>query len=102
MKITGPFKVSGNYQPARDVEIARGRDGANLVRLTLAAGVLAVAVVGVAVLVPRRRYAMLGEPLRRAAQSSLVSTVVLWFVGLWHSTAPRPPVFNDLRPLDEF
>jgi hypothetical protein len=102
MKVTGPFKVASNYRPARDVETAKGGDGANLVRLTLAAGVLAVAVVGIAVLVPRRRYAMLGEPLRRAAQSSLASTVVLWFVGLLHSTAPRPPVFNDLRPFDEF
>lgn len=102
MKVTGPFKVAGNYSPAQDVETARSGDGTNLVRLTLAAGVLAVAVVGIAVLVPRRRYAMLGEPLRRAAQSSLVSTVALWFVGLLHSTVPRPPVFNDLRPFDEF
>jgi hypothetical protein len=83
-------------------EMEKDRDGVNLARLSVAAGVLAVAVVGVALLVPRRRLAMLGEPFRMAAQSPLASAVTLWFAGLINAAAPNPPVFNDLRPFDEF
>ena len=78
------------------------RDGVNLAKLSVAAGVLAVAVVGVALFVPRRRYAMLGEPFRKAADSQLAAALTQWFTGLINSAAPRPPVFNDLRPFDEF
>ena len=78
------------------------KDGVNLVKLSVTAGMLAVAVLGVALLVPRRRYAMLGEPFRMAAQSPIASAVALWFAGLINAAAPSPPVFNDLRPFDEF
>jgi hypothetical protein len=78
------------------------RDGVNLAKLSVAAGVLAVAVVGVALFVPRRRYAALGQPFRKAADSQLAAAITQWFTGLINSAAPRPPVFNDLRPFDEF
>jgi hypothetical protein len=76
--------------------------GTNLLRLAVGAGVLAVAAVGVAMFVPRRRLALLGQPFRMAAESQMASAVTLWFANLINSAAARPPVFNDLRPFDEF
>jgi hypothetical protein len=75
--------------------------GTNYARLALGAGLLAAAAVSVAVFVPRRRLAFVTEPL--ASLVKLPVAVTAWAMGLWHeATAPQAPVFDDLRPFDEF
>jgi hypothetical protein len=77
--------------------------GSNLLRLALAAGLLAAAAVSVAVFVPRRRWQAIGEPLRGLAATPVVAAVTAWALNFWDEvTAPSPPVFDDLRPFDEF
>ncbi|HKY19001.1 MAG TPA: hypothetical protein VJL82_08710 [Rhizomicrobium sp.] len=83
--------------------MAEERKGPNYVKLALGAGLLAAAAVSVAVFVPRRHFALVTEPLAGLAKSPVAAAVTAWAVGLWHSaTAPQAPVFDDLRPFDEF
>lgn len=77
--------------------------GFNYARLALGAGILAVAAVGVAAFVPRKKLAVVTEPLTNLAKLPLAAAVTAWAMGLWNdATAPRAPVFDDLRPFDEF
>jgi hypothetical protein len=77
--------------------------GTNYARLALGAGLLAVAAVGVAAFVPRRRLAMIAEPVRDLARSPLMVAALAWVTGMWReAAAPHAPVFDDLRPFDEF
>ena len=75
--------------------------GTNYLRLALGAGILAAAAVGVAMFVPRRRLAMVAEPLADLAKLPVAAAVTAWAMGLWRdATAPRAPVFDDLRPFE--
>jgi hypothetical protein len=77
--------------------------GSNLVRLAIGAGILAAVGVSLAVFVPRRRWQAMGTPLRGLAATPLAVAVTAWAANLWSDvTAPTPPVFDDLRPFDEF
>ena len=77
--------------------------GPNYVRLAVGAGVLAVAAVGLAVFVPRRRWAAMAEPFRGVLKSPVALAMTAWAVGLWNeATQSGPPVFDDMRPFDEF
>ncbi|MBN9589594.1 MAG: hypothetical protein BGN85_09825 [Alphaproteobacteria bacterium 64-11] len=77
--------------------------GTNYARLALGAGILAAAAIGVAAFVPRRKLAVVTGPLTDLARTPVVAAVTAWALGLWHeATAPRAPVFDDLRPFDEF
>ena len=83
--------------------MAEENKGTNYARLALGAGLLAVAAVSVAVFVPRRRLAFVTEPLAGLAKLPIAAAVTAWAVGVWHeATAPQAPVFDDLRPFDEF
>jgi hypothetical protein len=83
--------------------MAEERKGTNYARLALGAGLLAVAAVSVAIFVPRRRLAFVTEPLAELAKLPVAAAVTAWAMGLWHeATAPQAPVFDDLRPFDEF
>ena len=81
--------------------MAEERKGISFMHLALGAGLIAVAAVGVAAFVPRRRWAMAGGALKGALEWPLVNAVTLWAAGLWNET-PRAPQFDDLRPYDEF
>lgn len=77
--------------------------GFNYARLALGAGILAVAAVGVAAFVPRKKLVAVTEPLSNLAKLPVAAAVTAWAMGLWNdATAPRAPVFDDLRPFDEF
>ena len=77
--------------------------GTNYARLALGAGLLAAAAVSVAVFVPRKRLAFVTEPLAGIAKLPVAAAVTAWAMGLWaEATAPQAPVFDDLRPFDEF
>jgi hypothetical protein len=83
--------------------MAEDSKGTNYVRLALGAGLLAAAAVGVAMFVPRRRLAFVTEPLAELAKLPVAAAVAAWAIGLWRdATAPQAPVFDDLRPFDEF
>jgi hypothetical protein len=83
--------------------MAEDSKGINYVRLALGAGLLAAAAVGVAMFVPRRRLAFVTEPLAELAKLPVAAAVTAWAIGLWRdATAPQAPVFDDLRPFDEF
>ena len=83
--------------------MAEEQKGTNYARLALGAGLLAVAAVSIAVFVPRRRLAFVTEPLSGLAKLPVAAAVTAWAVSLWHdATAPQAPVFDDLRPFDEF
>ena len=83
--------------------MAEEQKGSNLVRLALGAGIIAAAAVSVAVFVPRRRWQALASPLKGVAATPLAAAVTAWAINLWADvTAPTPPVFDDLRPFDEF
>ena len=83
--------------------MAEGSKGTNYAMLALGAGLLAAAAVSVAVFVPRRRLAFVTEPLAGLAKLPVAAAVTAWAMGLWHdATAPQAPVFDDLRPFDEF
>jgi hypothetical protein len=81
------------------------RKGISLLHLAIGAGVLAVAAVGVAALVPRSRWAAAGDAIADATRGALewpvMGTVALWAAALWNET-PRAPQFDDMRPYDEF
>jgi hypothetical protein len=98
-KGTAAYIVSGE----RTNEMAEDSKGINYVRLAVGAGLLAVAAVSVAVFVPRRRLAFVTEPLAGIAKLPMAAAVTAWAMSLWHdATAPQAPVFDDLRPFDEF
>jgi hypothetical protein len=79
----------------------REERGTNYVRLAVGAGVLAA--VGLALFVPRRRWAAMAEPFRGVLRSPAALAMTAWAAGLWHeATQAGPPVFNDMRPFDEF
>src|SRR5580704_8096225 len=82
-------------------KMAEDRKGISITRLALGAGIIAVAAVGVAAFVPRRRWVMAGDAMRGALEWPLVGAVTLWAAGLWNQE-PRAPQFDDLRPYDEF
>jgi len=43
------------------------------------------------------------EPLAELAKLPMAAAVTAWAVKLWReATAPQAPVFDDLRPFDEF
>jgi len=81
------------------------RKGVSLVHLAIGAGVIAVAAVGVAALVPRRRWAMAGDAINDAVKGALECSAIAG-IGAWLGSllqeSPRAPQFNDLRPYDEF
>jgi hypothetical protein len=88
--------------PDEDVEMSENRE-TNYLRLALGAGLLAAAAVGVAAFVPRRHLAFVTEPLAGLARLPVAAAVTAWAMDLWRdATAPRAPVFDDLRPFDEF
>jgi hypothetical protein len=81
----------------------REERGTNYVRLAVGAGVVAVAAVGLALFVPRRRWAAMAQPFRSVLRSPVAVAMTAWAAGLWHeATQAGPPVFNDMRPFDEF
>jgi hypothetical protein len=83
--------------------MAEEQKGSNLVRLAIGAGILAIAGVGLAIFVPRRRWQAMAGPLRGLAATPAAVAVTAWALSLWNDvTAPTPPVFDDLRPFDEF
>jgi hypothetical protein len=83
--------------------MAEDSRGYNYAKLALGAGLLAAAAIGVAAFVPRRRLAMVTEPLAGLARLPVAAAVTAWAMSLWHdATAPQAPVFDDLRPFDEF
>jgi hypothetical protein len=83
--------------------MAEESKGTNYARLALGAGLLAAAVVGVALFVPRRRLAFVAEPLAELAKLPIAAAVTAWAVSLWRdATQHQAPVFDDLRPFDEF
>ena len=87
----------------RKTAMAEDSKGTNYARLALGAGLLAAAAVSVAIFVPRRRLAFVAEPLAGLAKLPVAAAVTAWAMGLWHdATAPQAPVFDDLRPFDEF
>jgi hypothetical protein len=77
------------------------RKGISLLHLAIGAGVLAVAAVGVAALVPRSRWAAAGDAMKGALEWPVIAAVTLWATSLWNDV-PRAPQFDDLRPYDEF
>jgi len=77
--------------------------GISYTKLALGAGLLAAAAVSIAVFVPRRHLALVTEPLAGLAKIPAAAAVTAWAVRLWQdATAPQAPVFDDLRPFDEF
>ena len=83
--------------------MSEGNKGINYTRLALGAGQLAAAAVSIAVFVPRRHLALVTEPLAGIAKLPVAAAVTAWALGLWRdATAPQAPVFDDLRPFDEF
>ena len=83
--------------------MAQEEKGSNLLRLALGAGILAAAAVSLAVFVPRRRWEAVAAPLKGLAATPVAMAVTAWAINLWADvTAPTPPVFDDLRPFDEF
>ena len=77
--------------------------GTNYVRLAVGAGVIAAAAVGLALFVPRRRWVAMAEPFKGLLKAPLAVAMTAWVAGLWHeATQSGPPVFDDMRPFDEF
>lgn len=77
------------------------RKGVSLLHLAIGAGVIAVAAVGVAALVPRSRWAMAGDAIKGALEWPAIAGMAVWLGGMLNA-APRAPQFNDLRPYDDF
>ena len=83
--------------------MAEEQKGSNLLRLAVGAGILAAGAIALAVFVPRRRWVAIAAPFRNLGAAPLVAGVTAWAASLWSDiTAPTPPVFDDLRPFDEF
>jgi hypothetical protein len=83
--------------------MADDNKGISYTRLALGAGLIAAAAIGVAAFVPRKKLAAVTEPLAGLAKLPVAAAITAWAMGLWNeATAPRAPVFDDLRPFDEF
>ena len=83
--------------------MAEDSKGSNLVRLAVGAGIIAAGAVALAVFVPRRRWQQAAAPFRAAMELPLAAAIAAWATGLWDDvTAPTPPIFDDMRPFDEF
>ena len=83
--------------------MAEDRKGTSLVRLAVGAGIIAAGAVALAVFVPRRRWAAATAPLKAAMNLPVAAAIAAWATGLWSDvTAPTPPIFDDMRPFDEF
>jgi len=82
-------------------KMTEDRKGVSLVHLAIGAGVIAVAAVGVATLVPRRRWAEAGDAIKGALELPAIAGVAVWLGSLLQDS-PRAPQFNDMRPYDEF
>jgi hypothetical protein len=83
--------------------MAEDRKGISLVRLAVGAGIIAAGAVALAVFVPRRRWTQAAAPLRGMMNLPIAAAVAAWATGLWADvTAPTPPIFDDMRPFDEF
>jgi hypothetical protein len=83
--------------------MAENSKGTSLVRLAVGAGIIAAGAVALAVFVPRRRWAAAAAPLRAAMNLPVAAAIAAWATGLWDDvTAPTPPIFDDMRPFDEF
>ncbi len=53
--------------------------------------------------VPRRRWVAMAEPFRGVRNRQWPLAMTAWAAGLWHeATQSGPPVFDDMRPFDEF
>lgn len=77
--------------------------GSNLVRLAVGAGIIAAGAVALAVFVPRRRWQQAAAPFRAAMELPVAAAIAAWATGLWDDIAePTPPIFDDMRPFDEF
>ena len=72
------------------------------VRLALGAGILAAAAVSLAVFVPRRRWQAMTSRSRAWQRRRWPLPDRLGRQSVGRVTAPTPPVFDDLRPFDEF
>jgi hypothetical protein len=83
--------------------MAEDSRSSNLVRLAVGAGIIAAGAVALAVFVPRRRWQQAAAPFRAAMELPVAAAVAAWAAGLWaNMTAPTPPMFDDMRPFDEF
>ncbi len=63
--------------------------GINYVRLAVGAGLLAAAAVSIAIFVPRRRLALVTEPLAGLAKLPLAAAVTAWAVRLWQDASMK-------------
>jgi hypothetical protein len=101
--MTGRGNAAYNLKRQDRKTMAQDTSGPNYARLALGAGILAAAAIGVAAFVPRRHLATVTEPLAGLAKLPVAAAITAWVMGLWHEvTAPQAPVFDDLRPFDEF
>jgi hypothetical protein len=101
--MTGCGNAAYNRKNRTGTPMADANSGPNYARLALGAGILAAAAIGVAAFVPRRHLATVTEPLAGLAKLPVAAAITAWVMGLWHEvTAPQAPVFDDLRPFDEF
>jgi hypothetical protein len=83
--------------------MAEDRKGISLVRLAVGAGIIAAGAVALAVFVPRRRWQAVAAPLKGLAATPAVAAMTAGALNIWGDMmAPTPPVFDDLRPFDEF
>jgi hypothetical protein len=82
-------------------KMTEDRKGVSLVHLAIGAGVIAVAAVGVATLVPRRRWTEAGDAIKGALEWPLIAGAGVWLASLLQDS-PRAPQFNDMRPYDDF
>ena len=83
--------------------MAEDRKGTSLVRLAVGAGIIAAG----AVARPCSCRAAAGRrPRPRCVPPSnppIAAAIAAWAAGLWADvTAPTPPMFDDMRPFDEF
>jgi hypothetical protein len=83
--------------------MAEDNRSSNLMRLAVGAGIIAAGAVALAVFVPRRRWQQAATPFRAAMELPVAAAIAAWATGLWaNMTAPTPPMFDDMRPFDEF
>lgn len=87
----------------KEKNMAEDNKSSNLVRLAVGAGIIAAGAVALAVFVPRRRWQQAAAPFRAAMELPIAVALAAWATGLWNDvTAPTPPIFDDMRPFDEF
>jgi hypothetical protein len=85
------------------MKMAEDRKGISLMRLAVGAGIIAAGAVALAVFVPRRRWTQAATPLRAAMNLPVAAAIAAWATSLWANVSvPTPPIFDDMRPFDEF